>query len=190
MNNHPTRRRVLQSAGACTAAATWGVPLAAAQTRAPLVMWFTVEGAKAARRVGERFTAETGVPLIVETPDPMDGPTKFAQAAAAGKGPDLYVYAHDRVGEWAASGLLRSVTPSRKLLNDIDPLAWKGFTVRGRLWGYPYAIEAITLIYNKALVPTPPTSTLQKGWDHRESLAVKRTMRGVWLTTVTASVKA
>jgi maltose/maltodextrin transport system substrate-binding protein len=42
------------------------------------------------------------------------------------------------------------------MLDDIDPLAWKGFTYRGRLWGYPYAIEAITLVYNKALVPIPP----------------------------------
>ena len=156
MTINSLRRRALQKASAFVAATTLGVPRANAQTRAPLVLWFTVEGAKAARRVGERFTAETGVPLIVETPDPMDGPTKFQQAAAAGKGPDLYVYAHDRVGEWAASGLLRSVTPSKRLLADIDPLAWKGFTVRGRLWGYPYAIEAITLIYNKALVHTPP----------------------------------
>ena len=129
-----------------------------AQTPAPLVLWFTVEGAKAARRIAEGFTAATGVPVIVETPDPIEGPTKFQQAAAAGKGPDLYVYAHDRVGEWVASGLLRSVTPGRRLREDIDPLAWKGFTLRGRVWGYPYAIEAITLVYNKALVKTPPTT--------------------------------
>jgi len=154
-------RRRLLSVAACGAAATLAAParIACAQGRAqPLVAWFTVEGSKAMRRVGERFTAETGVPVIVETPDPVEGPTKFQQAAAAGKGPDLYVYAHDRVGEWASSGLLRSVTPSKKLYDDIEPLAWKGFTVRGRLWGYPYAIEAITLIYNKALVPTPPRS--------------------------------
>ena len=30
----------------------------------------------------------------------------------------------------------------RRLLDDIDPLAWRGFTSRGRLWGYPYAVEA------------------------------------------------
>ncbi len=140
-------------------AATLGLPRAAhAQARAPLVAWFTVEGAKAMRRVGERFTETTGVPLVVETPDPIDGPTKFQQAAAAGKGPDLYVYAHDRVGEWVASGLLRSVAPGRRFRDDIEALAWRGFTVRGRAWGYPYAIEAVTLVYNKALVPRPPAS--------------------------------
>ncbi len=153
---NPARRAVLWRA-APWCAASLGVPLPVRAAARPLVLWFTVEGAKAARSVGERFTAQTGVPLVVETPDPMDGTTKFQQAAAAGKGPDLYVYAHDRAGEWAASGLLRNVMPSQRLVNDIDPLAWKGFAARGRLWGYPFAVEAITLLYNKALVAAPPT---------------------------------
>jgi maltose/maltodextrin transport system substrate-binding protein len=157
--NHPLQRRRLL--GSFSAAATLGVAGASpgwahAQVRKPLVVWFTVEGAKAMRSAGQRFTAETGVEVVIETPD--EGPAKFQQAAAAGKGPDIYVYAHDRIGEWSASGLIRSVTPSRRLLDDIDPLALKGFTLRGRLWGYPYAIEAVTLIYNKALVATPPNS--------------------------------
>jgi maltose/maltodextrin transport system substrate-binding protein len=151
---NPARRRLLRTAGATVAL---GVSRQVhAQARAPLVVWFTVEGAKALRQIGERFSAETGVELIVETPDPLEGPTKFQQAAAAGKGPDIYVYAHDKAGEWTASGLLRNVTPSRRLREDTLPLAWKGFILRGRIWGYPYAIEAVTLIYNKALVPTPP----------------------------------
>jgi len=148
------RRRLLK-AGAATAAL--GVSRAVrAQTPPPLVVWFTVEGAKGLRALGERFTEETGVPLVVETPDPLEGPSRFQQSAAAGKGPDLYIYAHDRIGEWIASGLLHAVNPSRAFAADIDPLAWKGFTQRGRIWGYPYALEAITLLYNKALVPTPP----------------------------------
>jgi maltose/maltodextrin transport system substrate-binding protein len=131
---------------------------ARASARAPLVVWFTVEGAKAMRRAGEAFTAATGVDVVIETPD--EGPSKFQQAASAGKGPDIYVYAHDRIGEWIAAGLIHAVSPSRAVFDDIDPLAWRGFTWRGRLWGYPFAIEAITLIHNKALVPVPP-----KNWD-------------------------
>ena len=150
-------RRCLLKAGA--AAATLGVSRAVrAQTPPPLVVWFTVEGAKGVRALGDRFTEETGVPLVVETPDPQEVTSRFQQSAAAGKGPDLFVYAHDRLGEWVASGLLSAVEPSRALRADIDPLAWKGFSQRGRVWGYPYALEAVTLIYNKALVKTPPQS--------------------------------
>jgi maltose/maltodextrin transport system substrate-binding protein len=148
----PTRRRVMRMAAGAAALGAGVYARAAAAT--PLTVWFTVEGAKAMRAIGARFTAATGVDVIIETPD--DGPSKFQQAASAGKGPDIYSYAHDRIGEWVASGLLHSVTPSRALQEDIDPLAWRGFTWRARLWGYPYAVEAITLIYNKALVPVPP----------------------------------
>jgi maltose/maltodextrin transport system substrate-binding protein len=147
------RRSLLRAAPAAViGAAGW----ARAAARAPLVVWFTVEGAKAMRQAARAFTADTGVEVIVETPD--DGPSKFQQAASAGKGPDLYVYAHDRIGEWIAGGLIHAVTPGQRVADDIDPLAWKGFTYRGRLWGYPYAIEAVTLIHNKALVPEAPKS--------------------------------
>ena len=153
---NPERR--LWSRAGLAGALAWAARARGAERPDPLVIWFTVEGSKALRRIGEQFTADTGVEVIVETPDPLDGPSKFQQLSAAGKGPDLYIYAHDRLGEWIASGLLRAVTPSRRIVDDIDPLAWRGFTYDGRIWGYPYAIEAVTLIYNKALVAAPPRS--------------------------------
>lgn len=148
-----SRRSMVRGAAALGASSLFAPALRAAPAR-PLVVWFTVEGAKAMRRIGEAFTAATGVPVVVETPD--EGSAKFQQAASAGKGPDIFIYAHDRIGEWIAGGLIHAVTPSRAIVDDIDPLAWKGFTYRGRLWGYPYAIEAITLVHNKALVPVAP----------------------------------
>jgi maltose/maltodextrin transport system substrate-binding protein len=149
------RRFSARLAGAATlgVATLLGAPARAAT---PLVVWFTVEGAKGMRLVGEAFTAATGVPVVVETPDPADGPSKFQQSSAAGKGPDIFIYAHDRMGEWVGAGILQSVDPDPALKRDIDPLAWQGFGLRGRLWGYPYALEAVTLIHNRALVPTPP----------------------------------
>jgi len=152
----PCRRR-FQVATLAWTASTLGMPrLVRAAPAGPLVVWFTVEGAKAMRQIGEKFSADTGVEVVVETPD--EGPAKFQQASAGGKGPDLYIYAHDRIGEWIAGGLIHAVQPSQRLLDDIDPLAWRGFSSRGRLWGYPTAIEAVTLIYNKALVSEPPRS--------------------------------
>lgn len=119
-----------------------------------LLVWFSVDGSKGAQKLAEEFTKKTGVPVVVEAPE--DGPGKFQQAAAAGKGPDIWIWAHDRIGEWIGGGLLTPVTPSKKFLSDIDPLAVKAFTVGGKLWGYPYSIEAVSLVYNKALVKTPP----------------------------------
>jgi maltose/maltodextrin transport system substrate-binding protein len=150
------RRRFLRAG----AAATLGLSgLARAQSKpAPLVVWFTVEGAKGMRLVGEGYTRATGVPVVVETPDPLEATSKFQQSAAAGKGPDIFIYAHDRIGEWVGAGILHAVNPNRALMQDVHPLGWQGFGLRGRLWGYPYALEAVTLLYNKALVKTPPQS--------------------------------
>ena len=36
--------------------------------------------------------------------------------------------------------------------------AWDGLTVDNKIWGYPISVEAVGLIYNKALVKTPPKS--------------------------------
>ena len=45
-----------------------------------------------------------------------------------------------------------------RVRDEIEPSAWKAFTYKGQVWGYPLSIEAIGLIYNKALVPTPPAT--------------------------------
>ncbi len=119
-----------------------------------LLIWFSVDGAKGMQKIGEEFTKKTGVAVTVEAPE--DGPGKFQQAAAAGKGPDIWIWAHDRIGEWIAGGLIQPLNPSKKMQAAIDPLAWKAFTVGGKTWGYPYTVEAVALVYNKALVKTPP----------------------------------
>jgi maltose/maltodextrin transport system substrate-binding protein len=139
-------------------AAALGLVLAQAPAQAAepgkLLIWFSVDGAKGMQKIGEEFTRKTGVPVTVEAPE--DGPGKFQQAAAAGKGPDIWIWAHDRIGEWIAGGLIQPLNPSKKVQAGIDPIAWKAFTVGGKTWGYPYTVEAVALVYNKALVKTPP----------------------------------
>lgn len=143
------------SALACAAAVLFAAGAQAAE-EGKLLVWFSVDGAKGMKTVAADFTKDTGVPVVVEAPE--DGPGKFQQAAAAGKGPDIWIWAHDRIGEWIAGGLLEAVKPSAELKADIDPLAWSAFTSGGKVWGYPYAIEAVSLVYNKALVKQVPKS--------------------------------
>ncbi len=131
--------------------------LASAAEPGKLLIWINGDkGYNGLAKVGEEFTKKTGVQVVVEHPE--DAPGKFQQAAAAGKGPDIWIWPHDRIGEWIAGGLLQTVSPGKKVQADIDPLAWKAFSVGGKTWGYPMSIEAVSLVYNKALVPTPPKS--------------------------------
>jgi len=143
------------------------------QAEAPkLLVW--INGDKAyngLQKVGNAFEKASGVKVVVEHPvDPTD---KFQQAAGAGKGPDIFCWPHDRVGEWAKAGLLTALRPSARLKAEVEDQAWAALSYRGRIWGYPIAIETTGLIYNKALVPTPPAT-----WDELIALDRKLAERG------------
>ena len=126
-----------------------------ASEQGKLSLWINADkGYAGIQKVGDEFTKKSGVSVIVEHPE--DAPGKFQQAAAAGKGPDIWCWPHDRAGEWIAAGLIDPVKPSKKFQDEIDPTAWKAFTMGGKIWAYPISIEAIALIYNKDLVPKPP----------------------------------
>jgi len=120
-----------------------------------LLIWINGDkGYNGLQKVGDEFAKKTGIEVKVEHPE--DAPSKFQQAAAAGKGPDIWIWPHDRIGEWISGGLLEAVNPGKAVKDGIDPLAWKAFTTNGKVWGYPISIEAVALIYNKDLVKTPP----------------------------------
>jgi maltose/maltodextrin transport system substrate-binding protein len=128
-----------------------------AQDKLRLLVWINGDkGYNGLQKVGDAFARETGVNVIVQHPE---GATdKFQQSTAAGKGPDIFCWAHDRSGEWAKAGLIVPVRPNARIRDEIDDTAWKAFYYQGKHWGYPIAIEANALIYNKALVSTPPAS--------------------------------
>jgi maltose/maltodextrin transport system substrate-binding protein len=132
------------------------LPVQAAE-KLRLLVWINGDkGYNGLQKVGDKFTQASGVEVVVQHPE--GAPDKFQAAAAAGKGPDIMCWAHDRVGEWAKSGLVVPVRPNKRIRDEIDDGAWGAFTYRGQVWGYPLAIEAIGLIYNRKLAPVPPTS--------------------------------
>ena len=134
-------------------------PAGAAEPAPParLLVWINGDkGYNGLQKVGDAFTAVSGVPVVVQHPE--GAPDKFQAAAGAGKGPDIFCWPHDRVGEWAKSGLIVPVKPGRRVREAIDEGAWKAFGYNGKTWGYPLAIEAIGLIVNRALVREPPAS--------------------------------
>jgi maltose/maltodextrin transport system substrate-binding protein len=149
----PFRKLVGASAfaAACVASGT-------AQAQADgLLVWINGDkGYNGLQKVGDEFAKKSGVKVTVEHPE--DAPGKFQQAAGAGKGPDVWCWPHDRMGEWAKSGLIVPVNPSAKVRGEVEETAWKAFGYQGKTWGYPISVEAIGLIYNKALVKTPPKS--------------------------------
>ena len=59
-------------------------------------------------------------------------------------------------GEWAQSGLLKPVAPSDSFREAFYDFTWDAALWNGETYGYPISVESLGLIYNKALVETPP----------------------------------
>ena len=138
-------RRLIAAAFALAAAPTL------AQKDLRLLVWINGDkGYNGLQKVGDAFEKASGVPVVVQHPE--GAPDKFQAAAGAGKGPDIFCWPHDRVGEWAKSGLIVPIRPAKKLRDEVEESSWGAFTWNGQLWGYPLAIEAVGLIYNKSLV--------------------------------------
>jgi len=106
--------------------------------------------------VGKKFEADTGVKVIVAHPDKLE--EKYQQVASTGDGPDIIFWAHDRFGQWAQAGLLAEVKPSAALKSKMVDFTWDAVTYNNKYVGYPVAVESLSLIYNKDLVPNPPKS--------------------------------
>lgn len=120
-----------------------------------LVIWIGGDkGYNGLQEVGDRFAKDLGVQVEVAHPDKITD--KFVQAAATGNGPDIFIWAHDRFGEWAKSGLISEVKPSQATISSVADFTWDAMLYDGKIYGYPLAMEAVSLIYNKDLIATPP----------------------------------
>ncbi len=108
-----------------------GASVANADSNLKLLVWINADkGYNGLQKVGDLFTAASGVKVKVEHPE---GATdKFQQATAAGKGPDIFCWPHDRLGEWAKGGLLVPIRPSKKIKAEIEDTAWRAFTFCAR----------------------------------------------------------
>jgi arabinogalactan oligomer / maltooligosaccharide transport system substrate-binding protein len=89
---------------------------------------------------------------------------KISAAVPRGKGPDLFIFGHDRLGGWVESG--QTVAPIDFFLDDAMkaqflPNMFEAVTYNGATWALPFNYKSIALLYNKALVPEAPTTVAE-----------------------------
>ncbi|MGB2078144.1 MAG: maltose/maltodextrin ABC transporter substrate-binding protein MalE [Vibrio sp.] len=129
-----------------------------------LTIWINGDkGYNGLAEVGKKFEEETGVKVTVAHPDKLE--EKFPQVASTGDGPDIVFWAHDRFGGYAKAGLLAQIKPSDEFKAKFEDFTWDAVSYNGQYIGYPVAVEALSLIYNKDLVPEPP-----KTWEEMAAL--------------------
>lgn len=96
--------------------------------------------------------------INIEFKNVMDMRTRLLVALPAGKGPDVFTWAHDWTGEFATAGYIEPLdeflTPG--LMEKFTSSAVEACTYNGKIWALPYAGETVALVYNKAMVSDPP----------------------------------
>jgi maltose/maltodextrin transport system substrate-binding protein len=134
--------------------------IAGAWTNGQLLIWMDADRASAMQMVANKFEQDYGIPVRIETPEKITD--NFPLAAQAGKGPDIVIWAHDKVGEWADGGVIAPIEVTAAYKQQFYPMAWDAVRHRRQLWGYPISLEAIGLIYNKKLVHGAPPTQLSE----------------------------
>lgn len=123
-----------------------------------LTLWTSSENvARAIEQLTPAFEKEFHIQVEVNILN-KDLTTQFKTAAIAGKGPDIFCWANDVIGELATSGLIEPIHLSSKQRSKFLKTALDSFTYNGQLYGYPYDIESVALIINKNLLPKNPRS--------------------------------
>jgi maltose-binding protein MalE len=158
-----TRRGAL--AGLLAAGAVGASGCGGAQTSGPeLVVWHAYRGAEQAalETLARRYEAEQRSHRIRLVAIPYDAfPNKVSVAVPRGNGPDLFIFAHDRVGDWAASGLLEPLgfwaTPA--LMKRFFPTTVDALVADQQLYGLPLAFKTLALYRNTRLAPEAPADT-------------------------------
>lgn len=85
---------------------------------------------------------------------------KYRTDVAAGGGPDMFVAPNDSLGDDARASLIADITDLAKgKLGGISQLGIDGMSLNGKLYGVPESLKAVTLWYNKSLLPTAPKTT-------------------------------
>jgi arabinogalactan oligomer/maltooligosaccharide transport system substrate-binding protein len=149
--------------------------LASAQKE--IVVWHAYRGDEktAFEKVVDQFNkANAGKVKATTLAVPYDAfADKITAAVPRGKGPDVFIYAQDRLGGWVAAG--NTVEPIDFFLDAPTKARYLGATLQamtyqGNTYGLPLNYKVITLIYNKKLVTAPPKTS-----QELEALAKKLT---------------
>lgn len=141
------------------------VRAAAAQTAAArtVTVWHPFRGQEKAAlsQVTEAYNARGSIRInLLQIPYDAFA-DKITAAIARGKGPDLFIFAQDRLGDWAAGELIEPIDfwLTAEMRGTYLPQTVEAMTYDGAVYGLPIAFKTVALYYNTALVTEPPKTT-------------------------------
>ncbi|MFV8783978.1 extracellular solute-binding protein [Microbulbifer sp. SA54] len=130
-----------------------------------LNVWHGYRGAERAafERLLESYNRSQDQVVVKPLAVPFGGYVdKLSAALPRGQGPDLFVFAHDRLGGWASAG--QTVAPIDSLVDTelrarFPDHLLQAMSYNGRLYGLPFNFKSTALIINTDLISKAPRTT-------------------------------
>lgn len=120
----------------------------------PITIWVDIERKPAIEPVAASFTKETGVEVKIVTKDFANVDQDFISQVPTGKGPDIIVSPHDKLGAYVAAGVVAPLELGA-VADGFAESALQAMTYDGKVYGVPYSIENVALVRNADLVADP-----------------------------------
>lgn len=130
-----------------------------------VLLWHTYNGAEleALEDAVAAIERDTGIDVALVSVPYEAFADKLTNAIPNGNGPDLFIYAHDRLGHWVSGGLVEPIEfyVDEALADRFAHDAIASLAHDGSLYGLPLAVKSIALYHRTDLVPEPPRTTAE-----------------------------
>lgn len=122
-----------------------------------ITMWVDTERQPALKEIAAQFKEDTGITVKLEVKDFGTVDQDFISQVPTGKGPDLIVSPHDKLGAYVANGVVAPLELGDKA-DEFAASAVQAMSYEGTVYGVPYSIENVALLRNADLVPDAAAS--------------------------------
>jgi arabinogalactan oligomer/maltooligosaccharide transport system substrate-binding protein len=139
--------------------------MSVANAATEIVVWHAYRGDEKAafEKVVGQYNAKQKEVAVKTLAVPYDAyADKITASVPRGKGPDVFIFAQDRLGGWVEAG--QTIEPIDFFVTDqttaqLVPGMMAAMTYRDTVYGLPLNYKSIAMIYNTALVKAPPKTT-------------------------------
>jgi arabinogalactan oligomer / maltooligosaccharide transport system substrate-binding protein len=124
---------------------------------ADLVIWADETRVEPMEELAAQFEEEQGITVAVQELPFENIRDQVQVAGPAGEGPDVFIGAHDWLGELVANGAVAPVDLSGRE-GEFQEVAIEAVTVEGQTYGLPFAVENLAMFRNTEFVPEAPAT--------------------------------
>ncbi len=129
-----------------------------------VVLWHSYRGGEKAalKKVVANFNASQTEVKLKALGVPFDAlPDKITAAIPLGKGPDIFIFAHDRIGGWVEADIIEPLDYylEEDISGDFVEGSYEPMIYDESLFGLPMALKSIILYYNPDMIKVPPKTT-------------------------------